>query len=154
MQSDKTCSDIVSALVTTRTEANVLLSEVDILLRSIYMVGDGNFKQTLENGVRSQTALTISKYIEEKKEEELLKGIKEKINSLDYVGLTIAFDPNLEVTRKIVGWVRQNIDKDLMLDININKSILGGAIIEYKGKVVSFTIKTKVDEYFLNNVNI
>jgi hypothetical protein len=148
MQNDKTCSEIVSALVRTRTEANMLLTELDLLLRSLYIIGPGDFESTLESGIRAKTAYAITQTTNKENREEILNKTKEIVNSLNYMGLTVAFDPNLEIIGKINTWIKQNLGEGIALDITINKSILGGAIIEYKGKVGSFTVLSKVEDYF------
>lgn len=155
MQNDKNCSEIVSALVRTRTEANILLSELDLLTRSLYMVSEGNFTETMETGIRAKTALSISQIINEKNREQVLNDLKVAVNSLNYLGLTIAFEPNMEIIGKISTWVKQNVGTTVALDITINKSILGGATIEYNGKIFSSTVQSRVADYFLNNnVNV
>lgn len=154
MQNDKICSDIVSALARTRTEANMFLNELDLLLRSLYIVGTGDFIGTMESAIRAKTALALTPILNENNREEVLAELKKQTESLNYFGLTIAFEPTLEIIAKISSWVRQNVDPQIALDITVNKSILGGAEIEYNGKVGSFTIRSHVDEYFLNNVNL
>jgi len=159
MQNDKTYfktyPEIVSALATTRTEVNMLLSELDLLTRSLYMVNKGNFTEVMETGIRAKTALSISQLVNEKNREQVLNGLRDAINLLNYLGLTIAFEPNMEIISKLNTWVKQNVGPNVALDITIDKSILGGAVIEYNGRIFSSTIQTKVKDYFINNnVNV
>lgn len=144
-------TEIISALARTRSEANILLGELDVLLRSLYKTGQDNFDATLAGRVRARTANAISLAVVGANTEVVLKNLKNKIEALNYLGLTIAFDPNLETIGRLYLWVKQNLGDGVAIDLKIEKSILGGAIIEYKGKIRSFTILTAVDNYFLNN---
>ncbi len=156
MQNDKIYSEIVSSLVKTKYEANLLLAELDMLNRSLYKLGEEDFEHTLEKGVRAKTAYAVSKaVIGAGKKEEILRILKEKVDSLTYLGLTIAFEPSLEVVTRIHTWVRQNLGIGIAIDVTIDKTILAGAIIEYKGKIFRHTLLTAIDKYFLdNNVNV
>lgn len=149
MQNDKIYSDIVSTLARSRTEANGLLEEIEELERSLYKIGDGDFNSTMEHKIRAKTAYAIDQSIGETDREVFLKDLKAKINSLTYLGLKIAFEPNLEIVGKLHTWVKQNLGEGVALDIVIDKSILGGAIIEYKGKIGNFSILKEVDHYFV-----
>lgn len=148
MQNDKTYSDIINALVRTRTEANLLLAEVETLERALYKIGEGDFDSTLKAAVRAKTAYALSQAIGQGDGVTLLKSLKEKINALVYLGLTIAFEPNLEIISRLHNWAKQNLGEGVALDLKIDKSILGGAIIEYKGKIGTFSLVNQVDKYF------
>jgi hypothetical protein len=150
MQNDKTCSEIVNSLARTRAEANLLVAEVETLERSLYKIGEADFDHTLETGVRAKTAYAIGQAVKGGNHSALLIELKAKINSLTYLGLRIAFEPNLEAVGKFYTWVRQNIGEGVALDIVIDKTVLGGAVIEYKGKIKNFSVLTLVNQYFTN----
>ncbi len=155
MQNDKIYSEIVSSLARTRFEANMLLTEVEALERSLFKIGKGDFDSTLKSSIRATTAYAIATVIGSGDREEALKRLKAEINALTFLGLTIAFEPNLEIINRIYVWVKQNLGPGIALDISVDKTILGGAVIEYKGKIASFTLLTKVEQYFLSdNVNL
>lgn len=150
MQNETTFSNIISVLARSKTEAIYLMDEIDKLERSLYKIGEGDFKSTLEKEVRAKTAYVIEQAIGDGNHEVFLKSLREKVCGLTYLGLTIAFEPNLEIVGKIYTWVNQNVGEGISLDISINKSILGGAIIEYKGKIMNLTLLPKIDKYFSN----
>lgn len=155
MQNDKIYSDIINTLVRTKTEAILLQDEVDSLIRSIYIVGEGDFTSTLEKNVRAKTAMALSQLFTNNNHEEVLVLLKQKLNDLNYLSLTIAFEPTLEIIGKISVWIRQNVNQTAVLDITVNKNIIGGAIIEYNGHHGNFTLLPQIDSYFTNiNVNL
>ena len=155
MQNDKIFSEILDSLVRTKEEANLFLSEVEALERSLYKIGEGDFNSTLQKDVRAKTAGVIVQLTGSGDRGLILKTLKAKINTLTYLNLTIAFEPTEDAIGRIHNWVKQNLGEGICLNLTIDKKILGGAVVEYKGKVASFTLLTKVDQYFLNNnVNV
>ncbi len=155
MQNDKTYSEIVNSLVKTKYDANLFLTEIDVLQRSLYKVGEEDFDHALEKSVRAKTSYAIQKASMGASKEEVLKFLKNKINSLVFLKLTIAFEPTAEVIGRIHTWARQNVGEGVAIDFSVDKSILGGATIEYKGKFKSNTLAEKAEQYFLNsNVNL
>lgn len=149
MQNDKIYSDTVTSLVRTRFEANLLLSELDVLERALFKTGEGDFTSTISSKIRQITANALEKLLITEDKENMLKNLRQKVKLLKYVHLTLAVEPTGETINKIFVWIKQNVDSATAIDIEIDKSILGGAIIEYQGKIKSFTVKQKVDEYFL-----
>lgn len=155
MQNDKIFSETISALVRTRSEANLLLEEIDILTKSLYKIGSGNLDAALESSIRAKTANAIKLFLGTEGHEEVFNRLRERVNNLEYINLTLGFEPTLETLGRISNWVRQNIKDDIALDLSIDKSILGGAKIEYKGRIFNSTLLSRVDEYFkTNDVNI
>lgn len=133
----------------------MLLTEVEVLERSLFKIGEGDFESTLEKGVRAKTAYAMRQAIGQRKPEEALAKLKEKINSLTYLNLTVAFEPTLEAVNRFYIWAKQNAGEGVAIDLTVDKSILGGAIVEYKGRVSKTILKEKLDDYFLNNhVNV
>ncbi len=141
-------SEIVSILVRTRTEANLLLSELDLLLRSLYKTGSEDFDHVIQNSIRAKVAYIIIQAIQNQPKEELLMELKKNVESLNYIKLTIAFEPTQQNLERISIWIKQNIGLGLAVDLSVDKSILGGAIVEYSGKIKDFTILPQVNQYF------
>lgn len=155
MQNDKIYSDIVGLLVRTRFEANQLLAELDVLERALFKIGDGDFNSTIQKSIRISTANALSKIFATDSKEIALKTLRDHVNALKYLRLTIAYEPTSESIEKIFIWIKQNIGPGIAMELTYDKTILGGAVIEYAGKIQSYTLKQKVDNYFLtHNVNV
>lgn len=132
----------------------MLLSEIDLLQKSLFKVSASeNFESTLKKDVRARVALAIEQSMKDTSPEVFLAGLRNAIGKLKYLNLTVAFEPNLDTVGRLYAWVKQNIGDGVVIDFTINKSILGGAIVEYKGKIKNLTILSKIEDYFLNNVN-
>ncbi len=74
----------------------------------------------------------------------LLELLKKHILFLQQVKLEISFHPNEEVIDKIRDWFEKEIGEKVIIDLIINPSVVGGAIIEYDGKAVDFSIAKEI----------
>ncbi len=80
-----------------------------------------------------------------------LRLLKKHLLSLPQIKMEIAFRPNEKTVFKISRWLEEELGKKIILDLNVNYSIVAGAIIEYEGRRVDFSLakeikKTKILE--------
>lgn len=86
-------------------------------------------------------------------QEELLK-IKKLGNNLPVVHLTLAFEPTTLILKNINLWFLRRLQKKVLLDIVLERIVLGGAFISYDGLYKDYTLKTKIDAYFDKKMNM
>lgn len=141
--------------LTQTTEDVVKLDEeIDSLLQSIYHVDKHMFEDTLEKMVRIRVAMEIRDLVQQgtssKKEEirSLLSDAYRIICALPILQLTLAFEPSEAVIGNISRWARKNLISGILLDLSLDKSILGGAIIMFHGKFYDFSLRKKLKEIF------
>jgi F0F1-type ATP synthase delta subunit len=151
-----------SALKYIRTEAEIhkLSSLIDKILPEIYKVKGFDISKFLgEQG--HETADLLKKLLEEEKidfsnlrlTKDHLIHIKESLSSAKVVNLTIAIEPNLEMINKLSLWVKSNLGDDSVLDLKIDQSILGGAIISYEGLYKDYSLKSSLEKIFSEKRN-
>lgn len=58
---------------------------------------------------------------------------QEDIRNMQMVTITIPIEPNLEFAWKIKLWFREMLKREVMIDFRVDKSIIGGAVIESNG---------------------
>lgn len=141
--------------LTQTTEDVVKLDEeIDSLVQSIYNVDKHIFEDTLEKSVRIRVAIEVRKLVAEivnpKKEEikVVLSRAYRTICALPILQLTLAFEPSEVVIGNISRWARQNLADGVLLDLSLDRSVLGGAIIMYQGKFYDFTLRKKLQSIF------
>jgi len=96
--------------------------------------------------VNNQNISDFAKFID-----DLISQIKQKKE----ISLVIAFEPRVKTIDHIYTWVSQNISKDILIDIQVDPSIVGGAQITFEGKygdyslqnLLSAELNTKGNEY-------
>jgi F0F1-type ATP synthase delta subunit len=83
--------------------------------------------------------------------EKYLNLIKEKVQSFKFLKLTLAINPSEELVETISYWITKNIGQMVLIDLNFDKSIIAGGLIEFEGKYKDFSIKSKLEKYFKIN---
>lgn len=63
----------------------------------------------------------------------------------DFV-LTLTQKPTKSLLAKIRSWLTAEIEEKVELKINVDKNILGGAIIEYKGRYKDFSLRKVLEK--------
>lgn len=141
--------------LTQTTEDVVKLDEeIDLLLQSIYHVDKDMLEDTLKKMVRIRVAMEIRSLVKQtttsKKEEikTLFSNMYRTICALPILQLTLAFEPSEAVIGNISRWARQNLAAGILLDLSLDRSVLGGAIIVYHGKFYDLTLRKKLQDVF------
>lgn len=141
-------------LVQTTEDLVKLEEEIDMLLQSIYQLDKYMFEETLEKMVRIRVAMEIRKLVQQhtssKKEEikALLSNAYRTICVLPILQLTLAFEPSEAVIGNISRWARQNLAAGILLDLSLDRSILGGAIVMYHGNFYDLSLRKKLQTVF------
>jgi F0F1-type ATP synthase delta subunit len=145
-------SEII-ANIRTKEDAWALEQEIDILLNKLYSAKADEFSHALEHDVRSNVALIIKSSIEKARidRDKYLQGLKNELKKLKEIQLTLAFEPTDATLEKIFLWVRENVGKGIILDINYSKTISGGAVIIHKGKYRDYSLKKLIRNDLDNN---
>lgn len=136
----------VFSLVKTRTDIDNMQQYIDILLDSLYRTGKSDYKHTLETILPLDTARMLDNLSSDK---EILKGqlndLKKTLHEARIIKLTLAFEPSIAVAEKISASLRKILNFDVVLDLIYDKNILGGVVIEYQGKYVDKSVKSKLE---------
>jgi F0F1-type ATP synthase delta subunit len=73
--------------------------------------------------------------------EMFFKELREQISQLPILTITVAKPPTLDLVKQINDWVIANIKGFAATDFVIDKTLIGGAIIDFQGKTRDHTIK-------------
>ncbi|HET9946440.1 MAG TPA: F0F1 ATP synthase subunit delta [Patescibacteria group bacterium] len=72
---------------------------------------------------------------------EFLKTILSQIKTLPIVSLTLAIEP----THHMIDAISQAINQPSLIDIDVNPSLIGGAIVAYQGKYSDKSLKKTLE---------
>jgi len=85
--------------------------------------------------------------------------VKKNIETLPVVSLTLAVSPGQRFISMLSSWFFLNTKKAVLLDITVDPTLIGGALIGYKGYYKDFSLKKLLQEkyrkgelYFKNSV--
>jgi len=76
------------------------------------------------------------------------ENFKKYLQSIPQIKITIAFQPKKESINKISLWLEKEIKQKVILDLEVNPEIVGGAIIEYQGRQINLSLVREIDELF------
>lgn len=97
-----------------------------------------NFLKNLEREKIISTDLEKNRIFFDKLKNYLLK--------IPQIKFEIAFEPSKTFIGKLSLWLEKNAKEKIILDLISNPEIVGGVIIEYKGKYFNFSLTKKIDE--------
>lgn len=79
--------------------------------------------------------------------EELLSTVKGRLKNTMQIRISVAFQPDEEFMKSVYGWFGKNVGGDVLLDIETDKNILGGAVISSDGKYKDYSVAAKLKNY-------
>jgi len=119
-----------------KTEANAF----EKALNSISVIHKDQLKQTfLKNNINSENQANIK---------ECLTSLREEVRKLKTFKLSLAFQASQNLIDNLFAWVVKNIGEGCILDIEVDKAILGGGIIVYEGKYEDLSLRKALEEVF------
>ncbi len=75
-----------------------------------------------------------------------LTKLQAAVNALPVLSMTIAVEPKEKTLQALSEWFVMNIKKQMIFEIVVDKNIIAGAKLQYKGKFVDGSIKPRFDE--------
>lgn len=82
--------------------------------------------------------------------EKFINNIRQEVKNMEVLKLVVGFEISSEQLSKISAWLIRNLDRKIILDVTIDKSIVGGATIIFKGKYKDYSLKKYVEENLKN----
>jgi len=147
-------SDILKSVKTT-SQQDSFVSQIDKLLTSLYQTEHKAFEKALastdievEKIIKETFLKKNSRNFDKEMVHDFLTQLQEKAQNLKIITLSVAFSPTEHAIDTIFDWVTKNIGDGIVLDIQKDKSILGGAAVSFEGKYMDLTLKKTLDEVF------
>ncbi len=150
-------SDILSSIKTTE-HAQELIFEIDILLSTLFRAQNQGFEQALRlirvntaNYLRESLMLSEVEALNDRDNiNNFLIKLKEKLQAQKILKISLSFEASENSIDNLFNWVLKNLGSGIILNINTDKSIIGGTIIEFEGRYKDLTLKKKLEEVFAN----
>src|SRR3990167_10514492 len=120
-------------IVGTRSDAEILLSYIDILVDSLYGLDSKSFESVAGKLPEDKIALTILAEIKKVPEGErmnYLRELKDSVKSCETMKLAVAVDLSRELIDEILEEVKKRW-KNIIVDFEIVPEIVGGARISW-----------------------
>jgi F0F1-type ATP synthase delta subunit len=137
----------VGDIVKTKIEADEFIGQLDELDSLFYQSAVGIealFSQSLSY-TKKEALLTLFRsheisLIDRAQVKTALSQIKYLIESMPVVPMILAIDPKEPTVEAIVLWFRLQLQLPVLLDLSIDRSLIGGAVILYKGFYKDYSV--------------
>jgi F0F1-type ATP synthase delta subunit len=93
----------------------------------------------IKQSIKAEDQILIKKEINE---------LLDKLRTCKSIKLTIAFQPGENTITLFSDWIKKNVKPDLLIDLQFDKSIVGGAQIIAKGVYKDYSIRKNLTNRF------
>jgi F0F1-type ATP synthase delta subunit len=83
---------------------------------------------------------------------EFCEKLLKETDSSNLVEITVAVEPTGDMKKAISGWFILNYDNKPVFELRHDPSIIGGALISYKGEFRDYSIRKKLSDHFTKQV--
>jgi len=139
-------SEILSVLYT-KEQAEDFMAQLDFLAGKIFNKNTNMSKlinEIFAQEIKEKLELILEKnninLSEFSSAQPFLRNLKQAVKSLPVVGLTLAFEPQEELIKKISSWLSLSLPTHTLINLSVKPEILAGAIIEYQGRYRDYSI--------------
>ncbi len=146
--------DLITSLKTTQEVAD-FVSEINTLLLTSFKSETTSIEKTLTS-ISTNSAKKIMQTFSENNLDinnkdvvsDFFDTLKKLLKKFKIIKLILAFDPTLKTIENIHNFVKDTLGIGYLLDIEVSREILGGAIVVFNGKYSDFTLKKTIKETF------
>ncbi len=122
----------VLSKIRTKQDLEYLASDLSTLQNEIFQV----------SAERHVPAIIKEEFVAASDKSAFLTSLKEEIINALILELTVAIYLDEEALNNVAEWVKNNVGTNVILDINVDKSIVAGCALSYGGKFADFSYKT------------
>ncbi len=148
--------DKILSLIQTKSEAGEVLVCLENFSGTLFLSKENvvtaeyfsRLKQELADELVRTFTKDLSSEASRNEIESFLKKLQESLRKCKTLQLTIAFHPDEITIAVFSSWVKKNIANNVLLDIQIDKTIGAGALIIIDGKYKDFSIRKKLADIF------
>jgi F0F1-type ATP synthase delta subunit len=146
--------DIITSLKTTQ-EAEFLVSEIDALMSNFFESEEVSMRKALDS-ISEESKFKIMQIFTKNNLNpndrdivvKFFKTLKELIKRLKVVKLILAFEPTGKTIANIHNFVKETLGIGYILEIEVSKEVLAGAVVIFNGKYVDFSLKKRIEDTF------
>jgi F0F1-type ATP synthase delta subunit len=149
----------ILGIVTTKDEANQLQIEITNLIEALY--GNKPFEELVDEYISYEKKDTLHSLLKKhqidikntSQTQHFLQEIKDTVPTIPVVGITIAFSPKKQLLSTLSGWFVVHTKKAVLIDISIDRFLLGGIIITYNGLYKDYSLKKYMEEKYKSGMD-
>jgi len=129
---------------------------LDTLLQALFKTGSSSFTALLDTPDLTWSYKKIKELLKQSSIslqdlsacEHFLEDLKQDLSKLIPFTITLAVEPPQPFILQLSDWFKSNISSDLVLDIRVDATILGGLVLMGQGIYSDLSLVRKVDAFF------
>ena len=141
----------ISAYLSTGFHVREVTAALD-KLQGEYFKNNQPFLETLEKEIPFPLSESLKKLAREndvrmdnrEEVDNFLSRLRDDIQSIPRLTITLSFEPTLELIKEINQWIIVNLKAAIVLEFGVDKTLVGGAQVAYKGKFVDHSLKKQL----------
>lgn len=145
----------IYANVRTTDERGIVYTGIETLLDTLYKQ-KGNIAALIETEMPSAIVRPLKQELLRLSEtapdsiKEYLEGLQNTLEKLQVLSIEIAYSPTEETLAVLTAWMREHIGADVIMELSVDRTLLGGARISYEGRYkeinLAFIVETVVNQ--------
>lgn len=141
--------------LSTRDDVIKLSEACDILKEALYKTGKSSPLEKINEYIPQTFAEIMTASLTQETQDPssvevstLLQTIKEAIEHMKAVSVTVAIEPPKNTILRLSEWVKKTYGDQMLMEFTIDPHIIGGAIIIHNGNYLDLSLKKKLHSLF------
>ena len=137
-----------------------VIDQLEAVAKELYHNQEGTITQKLKGKLLASIEAIFS-WLEQNKiepngdgeQKAFIEDIINFLKKVPQVKTTLAFEPDDLFTAKLNEQISVMVGQKVILDILVNHHIVGGIVLEYKGKYRDYSVEPRVNDYLKDNLS-
>lgn len=129
--------------IITKEDLIYLLDDINQAQEAIYQEDKKITGKQLRDFLKEQE---FEKLDSRERQEEFLTELKENLQNIPQVKITVAFAPSDGFLKETSQWLEDEIGEKVIIDLTVNHKIVAGAVIEYQGRYLNLALNKKIEQ--------
>jgi hypothetical protein len=138
--------------VRTTSERDVIYAGIETLMDSLYRSDGRGIADIIDTDMPHSVAKPLKLSFKSLPDlsvetaKQFLDGLRDALLQLPVLTLEVAFDPTDETVATLIAWVRENIGPSVILELSVDRSLLGGARIAFGGRFLEKNLAYLIED--------
>lgn len=136
-------------VIATVADQDEFLNQIDVLRDSLYNK-DIDVNMRLKK-IRIDFASAIEPEVENAVDKaKVLDDLRLAVKNMRVINMRVGFNYNQDFVRQLADWVKDNVGEDVVLEVEVNYVLIGGATISFDGKYRDYSVRSALDKVWKN----
>ena len=137
-------------LLRTVKDVNTMIEDLDTLSDGVYKIGHGSFSELIVQYpiIDEEIRQARLSYDDKKSIQQFLLSKRIELRNIEKFKISISFEPSYEFIDKMYQWVNSYVKCNVVLDIEVNPDIVGGAEMSFRGFHKDCSFRAGLRKYF------